>query len=45
MELALVIFLVVALLVMLDGAAAGWGVDSRTDSGDPRQRDRGLFVH
>ncbi len=44
MEL-LIIFLGLALLVVLDGAATRWGVDSRTDSVDPRSNARGLFVH
>ena len=44
MEL-LVIFLAVALLVVVDGSSAGWGVYSRPDSVDPRSNARGLFVH
>jgi hypothetical protein len=43
MEL-LIIFLAVVLLVVLDGASASWGVDSRPDSADPRSNARGLFV-
>ncbi len=44
MEL-LVIFLLIALLVLVDGAASSWGVDSRTDSVDPRSNARGLYLH
>ena len=43
MEL-LIVFLAVALLVLVDGASARWGVDSRPDSTDPRSNARGLFV-
>jgi hypothetical protein len=45
MEPLLLIFLFVALLVVLDGASTRWGVDSRTESVDPRSNARGLFVH